>query len=149
MNVWIWSSGTLPNFPHVRKGNVRHVTAGKVRETPTCNCTVEVCQLPPLVVPFLGVRATHNTETTFSTFSRDLSRCLNLSQYCAWKPQWATKISARACFSPHSSFIDMPSSLPCVNWHGHLSLTYELFAQFLPNKLSILWNELANPVCSR
>ena len=43
VNVWIWCSGTLPYFPHVRKGNGRHVTAGKVRGTPPCNCTVEVC----------------------------------------------------------------------------------------------------------
>ena len=27
VNVWIWCSGTLPYFPHVRKGKVRHVTA--------------------------------------------------------------------------------------------------------------------------
>ena len=31
VNVLIWSSGTLPYFPHVHKGNVRHVTAGKLR----------------------------------------------------------------------------------------------------------------------
>ena len=43
VNVWIWCSGTLPYFPHVRKGNVRHVTAGKVRGTPPFNCAVEVC----------------------------------------------------------------------------------------------------------
>ena len=43
VNVWIWCSGTLQYFPHVHKGNVRHVTAGKVRGTPPCNCTVEVC----------------------------------------------------------------------------------------------------------
>ena len=43
VNVWVWYSGTYPYFPHVRKGNVRLVTAGKVRGTPPCNCTVEVC----------------------------------------------------------------------------------------------------------
>ena len=41
-------------------------------------------------------------------------------------------------FLTHIPYIDMPSSLPWENWHGHLSLTYELFAQFPPNKLSIL-----------
>ena len=39
---------------------------------------------------------------------------------------------------PHSPYIDMPSSLPWENWRGHLYLTYELFAQFTPNKLSNL-----------
>ena len=43
VNVLICCSGTLPYFSHVRKGNVRHMTAGKVRGTPPCNCTVEVC----------------------------------------------------------------------------------------------------------
>ena len=43
VNVLIWCSGTLPYSPHVRKGNVRHVTSGKVRGIPPCNCTVEVC----------------------------------------------------------------------------------------------------------
>ena len=42
VNVWIWCSCTLPYFLHVRKGNVRHLTAGKVRGTPPCNCAVEV-----------------------------------------------------------------------------------------------------------
>ena len=83
VNVWIWCSATFLYFPYIRKGNVRRKTAGKVRGIPPCNCTVEVCKLHPLVVPLLGVRATHNTETTFSTFSRDLSRCFNLYHYCA------------------------------------------------------------------
>ena len=34
VNVWVLCSGTLPYFPHVRKGNVQHVTAGKVSRTP-------------------------------------------------------------------------------------------------------------------
>ena len=43
VNLWIWCSGTLPYFPQVRKRNVPHVTAEKVRGTPPCNSTVEVC----------------------------------------------------------------------------------------------------------
>ena len=43
VNVWIWCSGTLQYFLYVCKGNERHVTAGKVRGTPVCICTVEVC----------------------------------------------------------------------------------------------------------
>ena len=31
VNVWISCSGIFPCFPHVSKGNVGHVTAGKVR----------------------------------------------------------------------------------------------------------------------
>ena len=34
VNVWIRCSGTLPYYLHVRKRNVRHVNAGKVRGTP-------------------------------------------------------------------------------------------------------------------
>ena len=49
----------------------------------------------------------------------------------------------------HSPYIDMLRSLPWDNWHGHLSLTDGPFAQFPPNKLSILWNNLANPMCFR
>ena len=52
--------------------------------------------------------------------------------------------------SPHySTYIDMLRSLPWENWHGHLSLTNGPFAQFPPNKLSILWNHLANPMFLR
>ena len=49
----------------------------------------------------------------------------------------------------HSPYIVMLRSLPWENWHGHLSLTDGPFAQFPPNKLSILWNHLANPMCLR
>ena len=49
----------------------------------------------------------------------------------------------------HSPYIDMLHSLPWWNWHGHLSLTDVPFAKFPPNKLSILWNHLANPICLR
>ena len=38
----------------------------------------------------------------------------------------------------HSPYIDMLCSLPLEKWHGHLSLPDEPFAQFPPNKLSIL-----------
>ena len=52
--------------------------------------------------------------------------------------------------STHQSpYIDLLHSLPWENWHGHLSLTDAPFAQFPPNKLSILWNHLANPMCLR
>ena len=53
-------------------------------------------------------------------------------------------------FPPHHSpYIDMLHSLPWENWHGHLSLTDGPYAQFLPNKLSILWNHLANSMYLR
>ena len=83
VNVWIWCSGTLPYFPHVCKGNVRHVTAGKVRGNPSVQLYGGSVLIALIGGTLLGVRATHNTETTFSTCPRDLSRCLNLSQYCA------------------------------------------------------------------
>ena len=55
-----------------------------------------------------------------------------------------------ASYPPHHSpYIDMLRSMLWENWHGHLSLTDGLFAQFPPNKLSILWNHLANPMCLR
>ena len=39
----------------------------------------------------------------------------------------------------HSPYIDMLHSLPWEIWHGHLSLSDGPFAQFPPNKLSILF----------
>ena len=47
----------------------------------------------------------------------------------------------------HSPYIDMLCSLPWEIWHGDLSLTDGQFPQFPPNKLSLLWNHLANPMC--
>ena len=69
--------------------------------------------------------------------------------HCTWKEQWATKVSVWACSTDHPPYIDMPCSLPWENWHGHLSLTFEPCAQFLPNKLSDVWNKVANPMCHR
>ena len=63
------------------------------------------------------------------------SICINIVPESHSEPQ---KYQRGQISPPHSPYIDMPSSLPWENWHGHLSLTYELFAQFPPNKLSIL-----------
>ena len=38
----------------------------------------------------------------------------------------------------HSPYIDMLRSLPWENWHGHLSLIDDPFAQLPLNKISIL-----------
>ena len=75
---WIWCRDTFLYFFHVHKGNVRHVIARKVRGTSLYTCTVEVCQLPTLVVPLLSVCVTYNTKETFSRLSRDLSWLLTL-----------------------------------------------------------------------
>ena len=100
------------------------------------------------MVPFLSVRVTNNTKEVISMFSGDRSRSLTLFQHCAWNEQWATKVSVWACSTDHLPYIDKPCSLPWKNWHRHLSLTYETFAQFQPNKLSDVWNNLANPMCT-
>ena len=91
------------------------------------------------MVPFLSVRVTHNTKKVISMFSGDRSRSLTLFQHCVWKEQWATKVSVWACSTDHPPYIDTPCSLTWENWHGHLSLTYEPFAQF--NQTSFLMFE--------
>ena len=102
------------------------------------------------MVPLLSVRVTNNTEKTFNMFSKDPSRSLTLCQHCTRHAQWATNVSMWARLPPrHSPYIDMLRSLPRKNWHGHLSLTDGPLAQFPPNKLSILWNHLENPMCLR
>ena len=93
------------------------------------------------MVPFLSVRATYNTKKVIGMFSGDRSRSLTLFRHCTWKKQWAAKVSMWACSTDHPPYIDMPCSLPWENWHGHLSLTFEPCAQFLPNKLSDVWNK--------
>ena len=105
--------------------------------------------IAPIGGTLLGVRATHNTETTFSTFSRDLSRCLNLSHIVPESHSEPQKYQRGYVSPPHSPYIDMPRSLPLENWLWHLSLTYELFAQFPPNKLPFFettWQILCAPI---
>ena len=46
-------SGTFPCFPHVRKGNVGHVTAGKVRE----NASMQLYSVSVLFAPIGGTFA--------------------------------------------------------------------------------------------
>ena len=99
------------------------------------------------MVPLLSVRVTNNTEKTFSMFSRDPSRSLTLSQHCTRHAQWATNMSMWACFPPPFS----------IHWYAAFSAMGKLawafvsngraVSQFPPNKLSILWNHLANPMC--
>ena len=101
------------------------------------------------MVPLLSVRVTNNTQKTFSMFFRDPSRSLTLSQHCIRHAQWTTHMSMWACLHPPFSIHFMLHSLPWENWHWHLSLTDGPFAQFPPNKLSIVWNLLANPMCLR
>ena len=43
----------------------------------------------------------------------------------------------------------MQCSLPLENLYGYFYLTYEPFAWFPPNKLFILWIDLANSMCHR
>ena len=72
--------------------------------------------------------------------------CLNIVPNTHSEPQTCKSgyVSPR-----HSPYIDMLRSLPWENWHGHLSLTDGPFAQFPPNKQSIVWNLLANPMFIR
>ena len=63
------------------------------------------------MVPLLSVRVINNTEKTFSTFSRDPSRSLTLSQHCTRHAQWATNMSMWACFRPPFS----------IHWYASLS----------------------------
>ena len=113
------------------------------------NCMVEVRKLLPLMVPLLSVRVTNNTEKTFSMFSRDPSRSLTLSQHCTRHAQWDTNMSMWACFPPPFSihWYAAFSAMGKLAWA--FSLTDAPFAQFPPNKLSILWNYLANSMCFR
>ena len=64
------------------------------------------------MIPLLTVHVTHNTEKTFSMFSRDPSRSLTLSQHV---PDAHSEPQTCQCghVSPnHSPYIDMLRSLP-------------------------------------
>ena len=61
VNVWIWCSGTLPYFPHVRKGYVRHVTAGMVRGAPS----VQLYSGSVLIAPIGGTFARRSCDAQY------------------------------------------------------------------------------------
>ena len=91
--------------------------------TSSYNCMGEVRKLPPLNVPLLSVRVTHNTEKTFSMFSRDPSRSLTLCQHCNQHAQWATNVSMWACFPPPFS----------IHWYAAFSAMGKLAWAFVSN----------------
>ena len=99
------------------------------------------------MVLFLSVHVTYNTKKVISMFSGDRSRSVTLFQHCTRNEQCVTEMSVWASSTDHPPYFDMPCCLPWENWHGHLSLTYETFAQFQPNKISDVWNNLVNPMC--
>ena len=75
------------------------------------------------MVPLLSVRATNNTDKTFSMFSRDPSRSLTLSQHCTRHAQWVTNMSMWACFpSPFS-----------IHWYAAFSAMGKLTCAFVSN----------------
>ena len=61
LSLWIWCSGTLPYFTNVRKGNVRHVTAGKVRGTPF----VQLYSGSVLITPIGGTFARRSCDAQY------------------------------------------------------------------------------------
>ena len=106
VNVWIWCS-VHAMFSSRPQGKRTTRDCRKGEGDPS----EQLYSGSVLIAPIGGTFARRSLrrtifETSFSTFSRDLSRCLKFVSILCPQATVSSKISEWACFSPHSPYIE-------------------------------------------